>query len=77
MKKLPVESKIALPLSIRQRVETLFGQIKDNFMLISRKSRSATSFLFSALAALLAYMLKKKPSFLTTNSDFFTLPIIF
>jgi Transposase DDE domain len=76
MKKLPVESKLALLLAIRQRVETVFGQLKDNFMLICRKARSVTSFLSSTLAALFAYTLKKKPCFLTADSDLFTLPSI-
>jgi hypothetical protein len=63
MKQLPVETDVALLISIRQRVETVFGQLKDNFMLICRKARSVNSFLSNALAALLAYTLKKNRTF--------------
>lgn len=76
MKKLPAESAILSLLAMRQRVETVFGQLKDNFMLIWRKARSVQSFFSNALAAILAYTLKKKSEFLQLNYDFFVCPRI-
>jgi hypothetical protein len=44
MKKLPLQPFLASLISIRSRVESVFGQLKDNFMLIWRKARSINSF---------------------------------
>ena len=69
MKKTPVTKKFLSLLSKRQRVETVFGQLKDNFMFIYRKVRSVQSFFSHACAALVAYMLKSKPALLLINFD--------
>jgi hypothetical protein len=71
MAKLPIEVPLAKLLSIRQRVETVIGQLKDTFMLVYGKARSLRSFFSNALSALLAYTLKKKPSFLIDQEEIF------
>lgn len=76
MAKLPVEIPIAKLLSIRQRVETVFGQLKDTFMLIYTKARSLRSFFSNALSALLAYTLKRKPCFLLDQDELFKIVAI-
>jgi len=76
MAQLPVETLLAKLLYIRQRVETVFGQLKDNFMLIYGKARSIKSFFSNALSAILAYTLKKKPSLLIDQNQFFSLDSI-
>lgn len=43
----------------RQRIETVFGNLKHNFMLINRYARSLTGYFAQAIAALLAYCNKK------------------
>jgi hypothetical protein len=69
MKKSPVTKRFLSLLSKRQRVETVFGQLKDNFMFICRKVRSVQSFFAHACAALVAYMLKQKPALLSIDFD--------
>ena len=69
MKKTPVTKNVLFLLSKRQRVETVFGQLKDNFMLICRKARSVQSFFAHACAALITYMLKTKPGLLSIEFD--------
>jgi len=76
MAKLPVEIPIAKLLSIRQRVETAIGQLKENFMLVYGKARSIRSFFSHALSALLAYTLKKKPVFLLDQQELFKIVVI-
>lgn len=69
MKKTPVTKSVLALLSKRQRVETVFGQLKDNFMLVCRKVRSVQSFFAHACAALITYMLKSKPAILSIDFD--------
>jgi len=69
MKKIPVTKKVLSLLSKRQLVETVFGQLKDNFMFICRKVRSVQSFFAHACAALVSYMLKTKPALLSIEFD--------
>ncbi len=76
MKKTPVDYSVLSLLSKRQRVETVFGQLKDTFMLICRKARSVQSFFSNACAAIVAYMLKSKPELLSLDyNDFIEIPI--
>jgi hypothetical protein len=69
MKKTPVTKKVLSLLSKRQLVETVFGQLKDNFMFICRKVRSVQSFFAHACAALISYMLKTKAALLSIEFD--------
>lgn len=76
MKSLLIPKRLLLLLSKRQRVETVFGQLKDNFNLICRKSRSIKSFFSHLLASLLAYTLSKKSSLLYLDQAFFSIKSI-
>ena len=67
MKSMPISTKILKLLAKRQRVETVFGQLKDNFNLIYRKARSLQSFLSHVLASMFAYTLSRKNSLLYLN----------
>jgi len=72
MKKPPVQQHILSLLSKRQRIETVFGQLKNNFILICKRARSVQSFFAHACAALVAYMIKKKPDLLSLDFDLFS-----
>ena len=65
MKKYPATHKEARLLACRQRVETVFSQLKHRFMLINHYARSLESFFGQALAAIIAYSLQK-----STNLSF-------
>jgi len=65
MKKVPVDDDILLLLAKRQRIETVFGQLKNTFTLINRKLRSIKSFFSNACSALISYMIKEKPHLLS------------
>ena len=67
MKKTPITKRVLSLLSKRQRIETVFGQLKDNFMFVCRKVRSVQSFFAHSCAALIAYMLKSKPELLSID----------
>lgn len=72
MKKVPVNKHVLLLLPKRQRIETVFGQLKNTFTLVNRKLRSIKSFFSNACSALIAYMIKQKPDLLSL--DYANLP---
>ena len=71
MKKLPADPLLVSLLAMRQRVETVFGQLKNTFMLINRKTRSIQSFFANTLASMFAYTISKKPEICYLKSNAF------
>jgi len=67
MKKTPINKYILSLLAKRQRIETVFGQLKNTFSLINRKLRSVKSFFSNACSALISYMIKQKPELLSLD----------
>jgi hypothetical protein len=70
MAKQPITKKILKILSSRQRIETVFGQLKDNFNLIYKKARSIKSFFSHLLASIFAYSLSKINLSSLVDTDF-------
>lgn len=69
MKKTPVNKYVLFLLAKRQRIESVFGQLKNTFTLVNRKLRSVKSFFSNACTALISYMISKKPDLLYLDYD--------
>jgi len=66
MRKTPIHAKHAKALTKRQRVETSFSSLKNQFLFISRYARSLRSFLAQSFFSVLVYSMQK------LNFDAFT-----
>jgi len=55
----PVTNQVIAMLCSRQRIETVFGNLKHNFLLINRYARSLTGYFTQTIAALVAYCIQK------------------
>jgi hypothetical protein len=59
MKQLPATFSMLKKVRSRQRVETVFSQLKGHFNLLNHHARSLESFISSAVASVVAYCFKK------------------
>jgi hypothetical protein len=64
MKQVPVSSEITKLLGKRSLVETLFGQLKDHFLLVNTKCRSVLGYLTHITSAIIAYCLTRNSNLL-------------
>ena len=60
MKSKPASSNLIKLLKKRSRIETVFGQLKDNYLLINTKCRSIFTYFVHVFTSMIAYTLDRK-----------------